>query len=72
MGRSPASAVRRISTLAREQLEAVGEDGEISRRGAEMASDAEGNFDFSGVIPGSYIRLREQVHTSCELLDQGV
>lgn len=40
---------------ARVQLEAVGVGWEIGRRGSEIAPDAKGDFDFSGVTPGSYI-----------------
>jgi hypothetical protein len=39
----------------RVQLEAVGVGWELSRRGSEIAPDAEGNFDFGGVTPGSYL-----------------
>jgi len=38
----------------RVQLEAVG-GWEQSSRGSEIATDAEGNFNFGGVIPGSYL-----------------
>jgi protocatechuate 3,4-dioxygenase beta subunit len=39
----------------RVQLEAVGVRWEINRRGADIAPDAKGNFDFGGVTPGNYI-----------------
>jgi hypothetical protein len=39
----------------RVQLEAVGVGWEIGLRGSEIAPDAKGSFDFSGVTPGSYI-----------------
>jgi hypothetical protein len=39
----------------RVKLEAVGVGWEISSRGAEIAPDSQGNFEFAGVTPGSYI-----------------
>jgi protocatechuate 3,4-dioxygenase beta subunit len=40
---------------AQVQLQAAGVRWEIGRRSAEIAPDAQGNFDFGGVIPGSYL-----------------
>jgi len=39
----------------RAQLESVGVGWEANRGGADIAPDAQGNFDFGGVTPGRYI-----------------
>jgi Carboxypeptidase regulatory-like domain len=39
----------------RVQLQAVGVSWEISNRGADIAPDQQGGFEFTGITPGSYI-----------------